>query len=65
MCTARVELVRDGDEVDQLFAVMAARNPMLRRFVPIPSGPDGHLDPDALAAATDHGFCIVRWQVES
>jgi deazaflavin-dependent oxidoreductase (nitroreductase family) len=58
---ARAELVDDPGEVDRLFAVMSAQNPMLRRFVPIPMTPDGHLQPEALQVALRQGFRIVRW----
>ncbi len=58
----RPDLVADPEEVDRLFAFMAARNPALNRFVPIPRTQDGHLDPEALRVALDHGFRIIRWQ---
>jgi deazaflavin-dependent oxidoreductase (nitroreductase family) len=58
---ARAELVEQPDEVDRLFGVMRAANPVLRRFVPIPTTPDGHLRRDALEEALRHGFCVVRW----
>lgn len=60
---ARPELVDDPVEVDRLFAVMSAANPVLRRFVPIPLTPDGHLDPDRLEQALRYGFRIVRWHL--
>ena len=60
---ARAELVDDPAEVDRLFAVMSRKNPMLRRFVPIPLTADGHLDPDRLAQALRYGFRIVRWRL--
>jgi deazaflavin-dependent oxidoreductase (nitroreductase family) len=62
---ARPELVRDVDEVDRLFQVMAQVNPRLRRFVPIPQGADGHLDRQALITALAHGFRIVRWHLDA
>jgi deazaflavin-dependent oxidoreductase (nitroreductase family) len=58
---ARAELVEQPDEVDRLFAVMSAANPVLHRFVPIPRTPDGHLQRESLEEALRHGFCIVRW----
>jgi deazaflavin-dependent oxidoreductase (nitroreductase family) len=61
--TARPELVHDPDEVERLLGVMAAENPGLKRFVRIPTGPDGRLDQGSLKAATEHGFCIVRWHL--
>lgn len=61
--TARPELVGDPGPVEELLARMARANPALRRFVPIPSGPDGRLDPAALDAAIRYGFRIVRWHL--
>lgn|ERR1017187_7550939 len=61
--TARPELVRDPNQVEQLLALMAAKNPSVRRFVAIPSDSEGHLDRASLHAAIEHGFCIVRWHV--
>jgi hypothetical protein len=43
---------------------MAAANPMLNRFVPIPKTADGRLDPGSLALAIRHGFRIVRWHLD-
>ncbi len=60
---ATPELVSDPTQVDELLAVMTERNPTLKRFVKIPTGPDGHRDPQALAAATASGFRIVRWRL--
>lgn len=60
---AQAELIDDPAEVDRLFAVMSRANPMLRRFVPIPMTPDGHLQPDRLELALRHGFRIVRWHL--
>lgn len=60
--TARPELVRDPGEIERLLGVMTTRNPMLKRFVPIPRAPDGRLEPASLAAAIEHGFRIVRWR---
>ncbi len=59
--TARPELVRDPDKVEKLLALMAAKNPSVRRFVAIPSDSEGRLDRTSLNAAVEHGFCIVRW----
>ena len=56
----RPELVRDPDEVERLLDLMSAKNPMVRRFVPIPKQ-DGHYDRERLTLALRHGFCIVRW----
>jgi deazaflavin-dependent oxidoreductase (nitroreductase family) len=58
---ARPDLVKDPGEVERLLAVMAAANPALRRFVPIPQDSSGRLDARRLNAAIDYGFRIVRW----
>jgi deazaflavin-dependent oxidoreductase (nitroreductase family) len=60
--TARPQFVSEPSEVEHLLSVMAAANPMLRRFVPIPRTPEGRLQPASLANAIVHGFRIVRWQ---
>jgi hypothetical protein len=60
--TARPELIAEPSEVEHLLGVMAAANPMLKRFVPIPRTPDGRLEPTSLARAIAHGFRVVRWQ---
>jgi deazaflavin-dependent oxidoreductase (nitroreductase family) len=60
---ARPELVTDAAEVERLLGVIAAKNPRAARFIPIPRRPDGRLDPSALDAALQHGFCIVRWHL--
>lgn len=62
--TARPDLIGDPGEIGRLFDRMAAANPALRRFIPIPTTPDGYLEPDPLAAAIDHGFRIVKWLVD-
>jgi hypothetical protein len=56
-------LITDPAEVEQLFGVIAEKNPRAARFIPIPRGPDGRLDPAVLDAALRRGFCIVRWHV--
>jgi deazaflavin-dependent oxidoreductase (nitroreductase family) len=61
--TARPELVADPAEVERLLGVIAAKNPRAARFIPMPRRPDGRLDPDALAAALQHGFRVVRWHL--
>ena len=58
---ARPYLIKDPGEVERLLGVMAAANPALRRFVPIPRDASGRLDPRSLQAAIDYGFRIVRW----
>lgn len=61
--TATPELVTEPAELERLMDVIVRENPRAARFVPIPRLPDGHLDPGALTAALDHGFCIVRWHL--
>ena len=61
---ARPELVRDPDEIEQLLKVMAAANPSATAFVGMSEGPDGRLDRGKLEEAVNHGFRIVRWQIE-
>jgi deazaflavin-dependent oxidoreductase (nitroreductase family) len=60
---ARPELVQEVDEIDRLFAAMAAANPRITAFVPIPKGPDGHLDRGRLEVAVRYGFRMVRWRL--
>src|ERR1700722_11699417 len=60
---ARADLVSDPAEVERLLGVIAVGNPRATRFIPLPRRPDGRLEPDALAAAIGHGFCIVRWHL--
>jgi hypothetical protein len=62
---ARPELVRDPEQIDLLLAAMTEANPGIARFVPIPRGPDGHLDPGRLEAAVGYGFRIVRWHLDT
>jgi F420H(2)-dependent quinone reductase len=57
----RPDLVGDPDEIERLLGRMAASSPAVNRFVRIPRGPDGQLDPSALANAVRYGFRIVRW----
>ena len=61
--SARPELVTDPAEVERLLGAIARENPRAAKFVPIPRLPDGHLDPDVLTAAIDHGFSIARWHL--
>jgi hypothetical protein len=61
--SARPELVREPGEVERLLDVIVAGNPAAGRFIPLPRTADGRLEPDALAAAIDHGFAIVRWHL--
>ena len=60
---ARPELVTDPAELERLLGVIAEKNPRAARFIPIPRRADGRLDPGALDAALQHGFCIVRWHL--
>jgi hypothetical protein len=56
------DAVADPDAVDELLQLIADANPSSRRFVRIPRQPDGHHDPQALRAAIEHGFRIIRWR---
>jgi hypothetical protein len=58
---ARPELVREPTEVERLLDVIVQENPPAARYIPLPRLADGRLEPNALAAAIDHGFAIVRW----
>jgi hypothetical protein len=60
---ARPELVTDPAELERLLGVIGEKNPRAARFIPIPRRPDERLDLDALDAALQHGFCIVRWHL--
>jgi hypothetical protein len=60
---ARPELVREPGEVERLLDVIVAGNPPAAKFIPLPRTAEGRLEPDALAAAIDHGFAIVRWHL--
>jgi hypothetical protein len=53
--------VADTAEVERLLGVMTAASPMAAKFVAIPKGADGRLDPAKLDAAVRHGFRIIRW----
>jgi hypothetical protein len=61
---ARPERVRDPDEVAGLLGMMLAANPRLTSFVPFVER-DGSIDRDELNSAVDHGFCVVRWHLDS
>ena len=60
---ARPELVRDPAEVERLLDVIVRENPPAARYIPLPRQADGRLEPTALAAAIEHGFAIVRWNL--
>jgi hypothetical protein len=60
---ARADLVSDPAEVERLLGVIAEGNPRATRFIPLPRRPDGRLEPEALSAAIEHGFRIVRWHL--
>ena len=60
---ARPELIKDTDEVERLFAVMIAANPMVSVMIGIPKGPDGRPDRGRLEDAVRHGFRMVRWHL--
>jgi hypothetical protein len=56
------DAVVDLDAVDELLQLIADANPSSQRFVRILRQPDGHHDAQALRAAIDNGFCIIRWR---
>lgn len=62
---AHADLVADPAEVERLLGVIAVGNPRAMRYIPIPRGDDGRLEPEALAAAIGHGFRIVRWHLDA
>ena len=62
---AHADLVDDPAEVERLLEVIATGNPRAMGFIPLPRRPDGRLEPDALAAAIQHGFRIVRWHLDA
>jgi deazaflavin-dependent oxidoreductase (nitroreductase family) len=62
--SARAELVTDPDQMEHLLDLMAASNPAVNRFLPLPRGADGRLDRAALHTAASHGFSVVRWHLE-
>jgi hypothetical protein len=61
--SARPELVREPGEVERLLDVIVRENPPAARYIPLPRLADGRLEPNALAAAIEHGFAIVRWNL--
>jgi deazaflavin-dependent oxidoreductase (nitroreductase family) len=61
---ARAELVRDPQEVEQLLNKMIAVNPRMTSFIPF-IGSDKQIDQEKLKAALEHGFCIVRWHLQT
>ncbi len=61
---AQPELIRDPGAIQQLLTVMAAANPTVTAFVGVSAGPDGRLDRSKIEEAVNHGFRIVRWQIE-
>jgi hypothetical protein len=61
---ARPDLVRDPGDVDELLRRMLARNRRLARFVPFVDA-DGTIDAEKLVNALDHGFCVVRWNLDA
>jgi hypothetical protein len=62
---ARPEIVQEAGEVDRLLRVMAAANPSITKFIPIPRDRDGHFYRDKLQAATSNGFRIIRWHLDN
>ncbi len=57
------QVIGDVDEVDRLLGLMATQSPMVKRFVAVPQGPDGHFDRERLEVAIRHGFRVIRWNL--
>lgn len=55
------ELVGDVEEVNRLLCAMAAANPMIGRFMPLPRDAAGEFDRETLRRAAQHGFRVIRW----
>jgi hypothetical protein len=63
--SAQPELVDDIDQIDELLAVLMAKNPRSASFVRIPRDSDGRFERTALENAVRYGFRIVRWHPSS
>jgi hypothetical protein len=61
---ARPEFIRDPDEVERLLLTMMTANPRMTSFVPF-IGSDGRIDQASLLVAVAHGFCIIRWHLDT
>jgi len=57
------DVIQSGPEVRRLLEKMLTANPRLASFVPFVR-PGEQIDHAQLAAAVEHGFCIVRWQLD-
>jgi deazaflavin-dependent oxidoreductase (nitroreductase family) len=60
----RPEFIRDPDEVERALRKMLAHNRRLTSFVPFIER-DGTIERSKLATALDHGFCIIRWNLDA
>ena len=58
-------LVSDPDEMERLLAAMITAYPGLHTFLGIRKSSDGRLDRGRLQTAVQHGFRVVRWQLET
>lgn len=58
---ATPEIIADPDQIAALLERMAARSPMVKRFVAVPQDAEGRFDPERLQAAIRYGFRIIRW----
>jgi hypothetical protein len=61
---ARPEFIRDPNEVERLLLTMMTANPRMTSFVPF-IGSDGRIDQAGLSLAVAHGFCIIRWHLDT
>jgi hypothetical protein len=61
---ARPEFIRDPSEVERLLLTMMRANPRLTSFVPVMRA-DGRIDRASLSEAVGHGFCIIRWHLDT
>jgi deazaflavin-dependent oxidoreductase (nitroreductase family) len=61
---ARVEVVKEANEVEQLVTEMMAANPALAGFIGVPRRSDGRADRSRLGDALRAGFTVVRLRLE-
>jgi len=61
---ATPEIIAAPGDVERLLPRMYHGNPRAERFVGVPLGPDGRLDPTSFAEVIREGFVIVRLRLE-
>jgi deazaflavin-dependent oxidoreductase (nitroreductase family) len=61
---ARVKVVKEANEVEQLVTEMMAANPALAGFIGVPRRSDGRPDRSRLGEALRAGFAVVRLRLE-